>query len=450
MILFFYNLMLLTTLVAGSPWWLWRMATTKKYREGLSERLGRVRPGLRHLDEADPGHRRRVIWLHAVSVGEVLAVSRLVGELDRSFPLHRLLISTTTRTGQALARDRFGANRVFYCPLDLPWAVRAYLKTLNPQLLVLAETEFWPNLLNACARRQVPVAVVNARISDRSWPRYKILKRLWAPILAQIHRVLAQSAGDAERLITIGCRPERVSVTGNLKFDVRATQEAEATRLLKTAGLRFIVAGSTLDGEEAALLEAWPRILKADRTLALIVAPRHPERFAAVGALLHRSGLSFTQRSAWKLSPPDSEQPLKPGQVLLLDTIGELASVYSLAAVAFIGGSLVPAGGHNPLEPAQFGVPIVMGPNYVNFRAITDDLRSHQAIQISPKDQLAQTLVDLLTNSGEAQAMGARARQVFEQQSGATERCVLAIAELLGFHGRPKPQIAFSAAERPR
>src|SRR5258708_3401392 len=175
MVIFFYNVALLTALLAGAPWWLWRMATTKKYREGIAQRVGRIRAGLIPEQRGAPSP---LIWLHAVSVGEVLAVSRLVGELDRAFPHHRLVISTTTRTGQGLARERFGANRVFYCPLDLSWAVGAYLNALQPKLLILAETEFWPNLLNRCFRRQVPVAVVNARISDRSWPRDLRLRSL--------------------------------------------------------------------------------------------------------------------------------------------------------------------------------------------------------------------------------------------------------------------------------
>ena len=224
MIVILYNLALLAVLVAGSPWWLWKMATTHKYREGLGERLGRVRV----RTDARP-----TIWLHAVSVGEVLAVSRLVGELERAFPQFRLLISTTTKTGQDLARERFGQERVFYCPLDLPWATRAYLEALKPRMLILAETEFWPNLLRGCNRRGIPVAVVNARISDRSWPRYRFFKRIWRPLLSRIGRVLAQSEIDAERLRTLGCGPERVTVSGNLKFDVRAAVEAEATRMLK-------------------------------------------------------------------------------------------------------------------------------------------------------------------------------------------------------------------------
>src|SRR5580658_2610874 len=238
MILFFYNVALLAGLVLASPWWLWRMATTQKYREGLLERLGRVRL---LKDRED----RPLIWIHAVSVGEVLAVTRLAKTLDSVLPECFVAISTTTRTGQALARERFGRNRVFYCPLDLPWAVRAYLRALQPRLLVLAETEFWPNLLNGCFRRGIPVAVVNARISDRSWPRYGRFSWFWRPLLGRLDRVLAQSQTDANRLKAIGCQPDRVTVAGNLKFDVRATQEADATRELKVLApsLRLIVAG---------------------------------------------------------------------------------------------------------------------------------------------------------------------------------------------------------------
>jgi 3-deoxy-D-manno-octulosonic-acid transferase len=428
MILIFYNLALLAALVASAPWWLWRMASTQKYREGLAERLGRVPARLRGAGGGLP-----LIWLHAVSVGEVLAVSRLVAEMDRAFPGHRTVISTTTRTGQDLARERFGVERVFYCPLDLPWAVRAYLKALRPRLLILAETEFWPNLLNGCLSRRIPVAVVNARISDRSWPRYEMLKRLWRPILGRLGQALAQSETDAARLRAIGCQPERVTVAGNLKFDVRAAQQAEATRLLRTLGpgLRFVVAGSTLEGEEAALLEAWPQLLAADPRLAMVLAPRHPERFGAVAALVEKSGIPWVKRSAWSAQAGAAPQPLQPGTIVLLDTIGELASVYSLAAAAFVGGSLIPAGGHNPLEPAQFGVPIIMGPHYANFRAITEDLLAHDAIRIATKPELAAALGDTLGNNTTAAAMGERAKRVFDQQAGATERTLRALENLL-------------------
>jgi 3-deoxy-D-manno-octulosonic-acid transferase len=281
------------------------------------------------------------------------------------------------------------------------------------------------------------VAVVNARISDRSWPRYKMLRRLWKPLLGRLGSVLAQSETDAKRLIAIGCAPERVVVAGNLKFDVRAEEEGEATRLLRASAgsLRFVVAGSTLEGEEAALLEAWPRLLAEDAQLAMVLAPRHPERFAAVAALLEKSGNRWVRRSEWNQKPAG---PLKPGEIVLLDTIGELASVYSLASVAFVGGSLVSAGGHNPLEPAQFGVPIVMGPHYANFAAITESLREYEALRIAAKEELAAALIALLSDLAAAEAMGARAREVFERQAGATDRCVAALQALLASATEPE------------
>jgi len=437
MTLFFYNLALLAVLVAGAPWWLWRMATTRKYREGLRERLGFVRGGLLH--EAVGGENgegfagRPGIWLHAVSVGEVLAVGRLMAELNRALPEFQVLVSTTTRTGQALARERFGRERVFYCPLDAPWAVRAYLDALRPRMLILAETEFWPNLLHGCFRRGIPVVVVNARISDRSWPRYRRLRGLWRPMLGRLARVLAQSAMDAERLRAIGCAPERVTVAGNLKFDVRAAGETDATRQLKARAhdLRIVVAGSTLEGEEAALLEIWPRLLQADAQLAMVIAPRHPERFDAVAGMIDKSGIPWVRRSQWGREQ-GLARPLAPGEIVLLDTIGELASVYSLAAVAFVGGSVVPAGGHNPLEPAQFGVPIVTGPYYANFRAIVDELAAQNAVRIAARDDLSAALIELLEEPDASHAMGARAREVFMKQSGATGRCLTAITKLLG------------------
>ena len=457
MILFLYNVGLLLALVLGAPWWLWQMATTQKYREGMRERLGGV-PGRLLRRELDapagdsvsgspnrPGS-RQVIWLHAVSVGEVLAVSRLVAELDAELPAYRVMISTTTRTGQTLARERFGAGRVFYCPLDLPWAVDAYLNALKPAMLVLAETEFWPNLLSNCFRRDIPVVVVNARISDRSWPRYRSLRGLWLPFLSRITAVLAQSETDAVRLRALGCAPERVAVSGNLKFDVRAGAEAAATRLLRdqAGDLRLVVAGSTLEGEEAMLLAAWPEIRKADPMVAMVLAPRHPERFSEVVDLLTRSEMRWRKRSeARKSEARESEarqsgtggSRLAAGEIVLLDSIGELASVYSLASVAFVGGSLVPAGGHNPLEPAQFGVPVVMGEHYVNFRTIVNAMRRRDAIAITTSSELPLAVTSLLLDEAGARELGERGRKVFEDQAGATGKTVTAIREILKGRG---------------
>jgi 3-deoxy-D-manno-octulosonic-acid transferase len=311
--------------------------------------------------------------------------------------------------------------------------VRAYLDAMKPRMLVLAETEFWPNLLDGCFRRGIPVVVVNARISNRSWPRYRMLRHLWRPLMRRLARVLAQSETDAKRLLAIGCVAERVSVAGNLKFDVRAAEEAESTKFLRrqAEGSRFVVAGSTHEGEEEVLFNAWKMILQVDPALVMILAPRHPERFSAVLARCKEMGFSCVRRSDLPRDGAGPPQLLRPGEIVLLDTIGELASIYSLASVAFVGGSLVAAGGHNPLEPAQFGVPIVMGTHYANFTAITNMLRKADALRIARKEDLADVLLELLRDQARAEAMGARAKRVFEEQAGATERCVAAIREVL-------------------
>jgi 3-deoxy-D-manno-octulosonic-acid transferase len=441
MVLILYNLALAVGLVLSAPWWLFKMATTHKYREGMLERLGRTR-------RLEGRNGRPLIWLHAVSVGEVLAVSRLVHDLESRLPGYFIAVSTTTKTGQDLARKLFGADRVFYCPLDLPWAVGAWLKALDPSLLILAETEFWPNLLTTCFRRGVPVAVVNARVSDRSWPRYHRLRVLWKPFLSRLSAVLAQSELDAERLRAIGCAERAVTVCGNLKFDVRIAQPAEATVQLKALAPRprFLVAGSTLEGEEAAFIAATKALNSLNQQMIKVIAPRHPERFEAVARLLECSGVKWVRRSAWKGEPTEEIEKLEGGEFILLDTIGELASVYSLASIAFVGGSLVQAGGHNPLEPAQFAVPIVMGPNYNNFRAITDELLHQRGLRIATLETLASTFLDLLHNRRSSEAMGQRARKVFDQQAGATGRSVDAIVRLLPAEAKEEEQALETAA----
>ncbi|WP_446741691.1 3-deoxy-D-manno-octulosonic acid transferase [Silvibacterium acidisoli] len=413
----FYSLALLLALSVTAPWWLFRMVTSGKYREGLSERLGIVPVRVRHAD-AKP-----VIWVHAVSVGEVIAASGLIAELRTALPAWRVMISTTTRTGQKIARERFGEDSVFYFPLDFAFAVRAWLKALQPGLVVLLETEFWPRMLHECRTAGVPVAVVNARISDRSWPRYMRLRFLWRRLLNGFRTVLAQSELDAERLQAIGA--SNVRVGGNLKYDIRAAKSVAIIEVLQqnvAEGTHVIVAGSTLAGEEEIVLDAIPP------DAVLILAPRHPERFDAVSTLLRSRSRNFVRRSEWAQQPAR----LEPGTVVLLDSIGELASVYALASVAIIGGGFLNAGGHNPLEPAQFGVPVVMGPHYENFRAIVEKLRESDGVMISDAASLAATVRGLLSNPQEAANLGANALAVFKAEAGATARAVSALLEIVG------------------
>jgi 3-deoxy-D-manno-octulosonic-acid transferase len=419
-----YSSLLLAVLVVGTPYWLVRMATSGRYRAGLRGRLGVVPKG---LNAAVAG--RSVVWVHAVSVGEVMAATRLIRELKEKLPGWVIAISTTTETGQRLAKERMPDSPVFYLPLDLRFSVRRYLRVLQPRMLVLMESEFWPRLIKECAKDGVPIAVVNARISDRSFPRYMRLRRLWRPFLEMISLFLAQSRETAERLEKIGAPTARVQVMGNLKYDVQSRSDNEMARRIASmlAGTRLIVAGSTLAGEEEVLLAAWPAILARVPDTSLLIAPRHPDRFDEVLQMIRRSGYQFFRCSQLA----QGTEPVVGGTILLLDTIGDLASVYGVATVAFVGGSLVPKGGHNPLEPAQFGVPVVTGSSFENFREIVKTMQEARAIRIVATNELAETLIGLLQGKGDAQALGQRGRAVFEAQAGATARTAQALVSLL-------------------
>jgi len=418
-ILFVYNVGLLLALAVSAPVWLLR----PRWREGLRERLG---AGATRVGHALAG--RQQVWVHAVSVGEVVAVSRLVEELDARLGRGSVAISTTTRTGQQLARERFGAGRCFYFPIDLPWVVREAFHALRPRVLVLAESELWPNILAECAGERVPVVVVNARISDRSLPRYQRLRRWWRPFLEMLTLVLAQSAEDARRFVAIGVPESRVRVGGNLKFDARLSRSAKVVDSLRAqlpSGAKVLVAGSTLEDEERVLLEAWPAICARTPNAVMVLAPRHPERFARVAALAREAKTLLVERSAWDGSA------VAAGSVFLLDSIGELSSMYGLGAVAFVGGSLVPAGGHNPLEPARCSVPVVMGPHYENFRDAVELLRGADALRVVKREDVGEAIAALLADTDAAAAMGARGKKAFEEQAGATARAVDAVVGLL-------------------
>ncbi len=304
------------------------------------------------------------------------------------------------------------------------------LRRIDPSILVLAESELWPNVLALCHRRHVPVVIVNARVSDRSLPRYLRLRPLWRPFLQLLSMVHAQTHEDAARLLRIGVPADRVVIGGNLKFDVQPPQDMPIKPLLAAQlapDARVFICGSTLDGEEVLLLSAWRAIVDRVPDAVLVLAPRHPERFEAVASLLAESSCSWIRRSQWVLVP----QPIRPGSIFLLDSIGELATLYALACVAFVGGSLVPAGGHNPLEPAQFGVATTMGPNVDNFRAITRLLIASHALVIVEASTIVATISDLLLNRKQAAALGRSAQRVCEQQAGATSRAAAMIAGFL-------------------
>lgn len=453
-----YSVALAVGLVVSAPWWLLRMATTQRYREGMRERLGVVPARLRAVVSS-----RRVVWVHAVSVGEVLAGSRLVAELgERLGDGWIVVVSTTTRTGQALARERFGAERVFYMPLDFAWAVRAYLRVLRPAALVLMESEIWPRLLHEAERAKVSVCVVNARVSDRSFARAMKLRFVWRHVLRGVTLFLAQSELDAERLRAMGAG--EVRAIGNLKYDVRAAKQSSIAELIRdaVAGRPILLAGSTAEGEEEIVLSAFSDIWAGVPNCLLIIAPRHPERFEKTVELADQFGAV----RATSLTPENVQQVLRqtvtPEEkgvklesntlVIVLDTIGDLASMYSIAHLAFVGGSMVQRGGQNPLEAAQFATPVVMGPSFENFRAVVGALRDADAITILEqqpvsvaeakqamdfdkphpmRNALAKAVVELLREPERTTIMGKRAKQVFEAQQGATGRAVEAVVGMV-------------------
>lgn len=411
-------------MLVSLPYWLFQMARHGKYSKGLAERLGRLPSRLVLPKEQEPA-----IWVHAVSVGEVLAVAGLVEELQRRFPQHRIFISTTTDTGQALARKRFGEANVFYFPMDFAFAIRPYLRALRPRMVVIAETEFWPNFLRLAHAGGARIAVVNARISDRSWPSYRRFRGLLRRLLANVDLFLAQTPEDAARLRDIGATPERVRVTGNLKFDVPAPAppaivESVRKSIAATGAAPVLVCGSTVDGEESLLLKAFENLLVQHPRAVMILAPRHPERFAAVAALLEQMSIRFLRRSLW------NGEALTSG-VLLLDTIGELAALYALADIAFVGGSLVPRGGHNIIEPAQHGVATVVGNHTENFRDIVSLFASRDAVRIVGPAELPLVLLELLGNDEERKVLGKRAAETMRSQIGATVRTADELQELL-------------------
>jgi 3-deoxy-D-manno-octulosonic-acid transferase len=421
---FLYSVALAVAMLVSLPYWLLQMARHNKYSKGLAERLGRLPSRLQLPKEQDP-----VIWVHAVSVGEVLAVAGLVEELQRRFPQHRIFISTTTDTGQALARKRFGEARVFYFPMDFAFAIRPYLRALRPRMLVIAETEFWPNFLRLAHASGGRIAVVNARISDRSWPSYRRFRGLLRRSLVNVDLFLAQTPEDAARLQDIGAAPERVRITGNLKFDVPAPAppaivESVRKSIAATGAGPVLVCGSTVEGEESLLLKAFENLLVQHPRTVMILAPRHPERFATVAALLEQMSVRFLRRSLW------NGESLSSG-VLLLDTIGELAALYALADIAFVGGSLVPRGGHNIIEPAQHGVATVVGNHTENFRDIVSLFESRNAVRIVGPAELPLVLLELLANDEERRALGKRAADTMRSQIGATARTAGELQELM-------------------
>jgi 3-deoxy-D-manno-octulosonic-acid transferase len=390
------------------------------YPLDLAQRLGRLGDGL-------PPEPR--CWIHAVSVGESAAAVPLVEGIRRRWPELGIVMSTTTPTGARIVRERLAdaaAHRFF--PVDLPGPVGRALDAARPRFFIAIETELWPNFLRGLARRRVPAMIANGRISDRSFRRYRWVRRLMRRVLADVTIFAMQTEEDARRIIGLGAPPERVVVTGNLKTDLRpepaADPEGWRRRLGLDAAARLWIAGSTHRGEEAVVLDVFARARARCPQLALLLAPRHPERAAEVEELVHGRGLAAVRRSHLSAEAP-------PGAVVILDTVGELATLYALAEVVFVGGSLVPVGGHNLLEPAMHGKPVLTGPYTSNFREGAELLQqSGGALVVTDAPELERELARVLEDPGLARRMGEAARAAFAGREGA----VSATLDLIGRH----------------
>lgn len=421
------------------PFFLFKAWRHQKYLPALKQRLGDLPETLR----ADT---RPTIWIHSCSVGETLSVQPLAHALSQRFPQARFVFSTITKTGQAIAQERFakyGPGNTFYFPVDLAWIANKVLDQIQPQMLITIDTEIWPNTLHEAHRRGIPVVMVNGRISAQSFQYYRWVQPLLGPVFQNYRALLMKSQEDAARVQRMGAPPSKIQVSGNIKYDRSLVEkdvtEAQAAAMDHSLALTkteapLIVAGSTHDDEEQTLLAVLARIRETpglERTRLLIV-PRHPERFAAVAAQAQKAGWRVKRRTDPAAGEPNAD-------VLILDTLGELGTAYRFATVVFVGGTLIPHGGQSIMEPALYAKPIVIGPSMKNFPQIIDDFRERggiaqidatEADKEAQKQQLADTFVRLLQDANARNAMGRAALSVFEGSQGATQFTVDQVAAI--------------------
>ena len=415
-----YSALYTCALLTWTPRLLWHALRGGPATAGLGQRLGQVPPACRSLSGG-------AIWIHAVSVGEVHAARGLLPHLRRLLG-GPVVISTTTPTGQALATES-GADSHCYMPLDLDWALKPFFRALRPRLLILVETELWPNLLKACRQRHIPVALVNGRLSRTSFKRYQRLGGLWEQLLGSVSLVCTRTAVEADRFKRLGLPAERLFVTGNLKGDAAALQPAESLRraLARALGISadtpLLVAGCTMPDEEMLVLRSFRSVRDRFPDARLLLAPRHPERFPQVAEAIHAAGFRCCRRS----------QPVAdPTEVILLDSMGELPAAYGLGIASFVGGSLVQGGGHNVLEPAIHGQPVLFGPHMENFAALASKfIAANAARVVRDADDLTAAWCQLLESPALRKKMGRNARDLALRDATAGRRTARLLASRL-------------------
>ncbi len=400
-----------------------------KRREGIAERLGLYDAG---LVAALAG--QKTIWVHAVSVGETIAVRPLIKAIREGIPGVSIVLSNVTETGRSIAENTVGIDHCVYFPYDYRFTTRRALGQVRPALVIVVETEIWPNFLRSARELGIPALLVNGRISDRSFGRYLALKRFFRPVLDNVSAFCMQTAEDARRIIAMGADPNRVHVSGNLKYDIPANAPtADEKSMIRSTfgvpdGIRVVTAGSTHVGEEELLLAAYQRLLTKGVGCFLVLVPRHPERAGQVAGIIENFGMRYTLRSVLD----KRTEEFGPGEVLLVDTVGELMKFYAISDLVFVGGSLVPTGGHNILEPASLGAPVLFGPHMNNFRESTALLLAGGGgYQVKNGEDLTALLQNLLEDAGKRHETGQNGIRLVTENSGATKKQMAVVSKLL-------------------
>jgi 3-deoxy-D-manno-octulosonic-acid transferase len=429
MFFLFYNLLSIVLIIPVCIYHFYR-SVSRGRSPAFAERFGRI-----STEELNRINSRPIIWLHAVSVGEAVASRPLLKALRSRYPDHAIMVSTTTETGRGIASEFAEKDLCIYFPFDFLPAVRRTLDSIRPEIIIIMETEIWPNFTREATRRGIPVILANGRISDRSYSGYLRFSWFFRHALELFSRLCMQTESDASRIIAIGAPMERVLTTGNLKFDIPFRQVTKQEKRNMRQGysipeaLTVFLAGSTHPGEEEFVLKTYRELITTHDNLLLILVPRHPERSTEVAELLERSGTPYRRRTS--LVTPETAA-FRSGDVLLVDTIGEMVGLCALSDLVFIGGSLVPTGGHNLLEPASVGVPCVFGPHMTNFREIAAlMLRYGAGIQVDSPEELTTACVKLIDSGESRRILGGNGLQMMRENGGATERHLEIIAQYI-------------------
>lgn len=438
---FIYNLLLAASIILILPWWLLNLIRGK-YRKGFWQRMGY------YSDEIKRGLiNQSPIWIHAVSVGEVIASTSLIKSLRKEYPDIKIILSTVTDTGQKIARERIKeADYIIYFPFDFSWSVKGALNTINPIICIIMETELWPNFLREANKKAIPVAVINGRISERSFKRYRMISLFMKDVLESVTLFSMQTEDDAKRAISLGANHNNVRVSGNIKYDneFKEIEEEKVKEIKNTLGVnnsdRIFIAGSTHPGEEEIAIKLYSNILKNYPDFRLVIAPRHIDRVEEVEEIVKKMGLNAVRKTELLKGSRRGTHPVDgSGQgssntkpIIILDTIGELSFMYSIADIVFVGGSLIPHGGQNILEPAFYKKPVIFGKYMMNFQEIAKEMiLSGGGIQVNNEEDLIREVGGLLNNKKKMIEIGEKGYQVIMKNRGALQKNLELIGEII-------------------